>query len=197
MSLYCCPLFLLITSLCFFQKAENVRLPNHHIDATEYKNIRKFISKGFVVLDQANGDINSDGLIDKILILRQTAEITAEEKRPVLLLIRQKNNSYLKAFQNDNIILSLGDGGIHGDPYYGITINNGRFSLEHFGGSSWRWTQVITFAYDRNVKDWRLYSLSNSSWHSIGKLELTEERKNSTDFGKLTFAEFKNKWRDN
>jgi len=137
MKLSCSIICIFLWTAGYSQQKEKIRLPEHKIDTNSYASIKKFIPEGYIVMDQADGDLNGDGLIDKIVILRLKHEITEEEKRPVLLLIRRKDHSYRKAAENDNTILSLSDGGIHGDPYHGITIKKGYISFEHFGGSGW------------------------------------------------------------
>lgn len=149
-----------------------------------------------MILDQVDGDLNLDGLLDKVIVLRQKREITDEEKRPILLLIKQKDRSFKMAAENDNIILSAGDGGIHGDPYHGISIKNGFFSVEHFGGSGWRWNQVITFKYDSRLNNWCLYKTGNEYWHYSDNKKVKGGYKTQKDFGIVLFADYINEQRN-
>jgi hypothetical protein len=182
--------------LAFFQ-GEDRRLPKHKRDSTISASIRKFIPKEYIVLDQANGDVNGDGLKDKILVLWRRNEIVSGEKRPVIILLKLPNGSFHKAAENDDISLSYDQGGVHGDPFHGITIKNNCFSIEHFGGSSWRWNQVITFKYDGSKQNWYLYSVGSESWHFNPKTNFTSKHETERDFGKVLFTKYKNKWRDN
>ena len=185
--------FFVVFSFC---QEEDTRLPVHKIDTTIYKRINKFIPKGYVVLDQCDGDLNGDGLKDKILILREKQEVTSEENRPVIILLKMQNGSYKKIAENDNIVLHAGDGGIHGDPYHGITIKKDKFSIEHFGGSSWRWNQVITFKYNRIKLNWYLYTVGSESWHFDPSTNFTSELETGHSFGVVQFSDYKNKWLD-
>jgi hypothetical protein len=189
-------IIIFISTSGFCQKTEKIRLPAHRHDTNLYASIKRFIPKEYKIIDQANGDLNGDGLIDKILILKLKDEITEEEKRPVLLLIRQKDHSFKKIAENDNIILSLGDGGIHGDPYHGITIKKGYFSFEHFGGSGWRWNQVITFKYNQVNQNWFLYKTGSESWHIDYPLTVKSDHQTKAELGDVAFINYKNNWRD-
>lgn len=189
-----CFLFGWLSTLTLYQS--EIRLPNHKADNKIYSSIKKFIPKKYVVLDQANGDLNGDGVQDKILLLRLKHEITEEEQRPVLILLGLKNNKYRKIAENINIVLSLGDGGIHGDPYHGVTIKNGYFSIEHFGGSSWRWNQVITFKYSKQKQNWFLYKIGEESWHMNPTSNFIGSYKFPKDFGQVLFVNYKNALRD-
>lgn len=147
-------------------------------------------------MDQVDGDLNGDGLIDKVLVLKLKYEITEEEKRPVLLLIRRKDCTLEKAAENDNIILSLSDGGVHGDPYHGVTIKRGYVSFEHFGGSGWRWNQVITFKYNKSLQNWFLHKIGSESWHISDPSNYKNDSQTKKEFGNMAFINYKNSWRD-
>lgn len=59
-------------------------------------------------------------------------------KRPLYILTGQSDQSYKLAAKNDNVVYCVNCGGIMGDPFSGIAIKNGYFSVEHYGGSAWR-----------------------------------------------------------
>lgn len=188
--------FLCLTHTCIAQSREDVRLPLHITQTKIYTSIKKFVPKDYLVLDQVDGDLNSDGLPDKIIVLKQKKEVTEEEKRPLLLLIKQKDGAFKKVAENDNIVLSAGDGGVHGDPYYGISIKKGFFSVERFGGSGWRWNQVITFKYNSKVNNWYLYKTGNEYWHYSDTKKVEGEYRTQKDFGVVLFADYINEQRD-
>jgi len=84
----------------------------------------------------------------------------------------------------------MGCGGVFGDSYAGITIKNGFFSVEHFGGSSWRWTRIITFKYDVKLKQFVLHRDAGDSYHSSDPGKITRNVYHKEDFGKLLFANY-------
>ena len=173
---------------------ENVHLPRHKINSNCYSAIKKFVPEGYVVMDQADGDLNGDGIADKILVLKLKRDFTEEGKRPVILLIGNQVHSFRKVAENENVLLSFSDGGIHGDPYHGISIKNGYFSFEHFGGSGRRWTQVITFKYDKEKQNWFLNKVGSESWHIDNPNKFKFVQFTKKDFGIVPFIDYQNDW---
>jgi hypothetical protein len=60
--------------------------------------------------------------------------------------------------------------------------------MEHYGGSNWRWTRVITFKFDTKSKQFILHS----SWHVSDPNKQTENLFSKEDLDKLTFAKYSN-----
>lgn len=158
--------------------------------------LKKFVPKGYVALDITKGDLNLDTYPDVIMVLKkvneeQTSSDTDHpEKRPLLILIGQPDKSYKLAARSENTVYCFKCGGIMGDPFSGITIKKGYFTVEHFGGSAWRWTRFVTYKYSAKDKDWYLHKDGHESYHA------TEPDKGKTatytvkDFGKVPFAQF-------
>jgi hypothetical protein len=153
--------------------------------------LSSFIPAGYTILDSAAGDLNKDGRKDYVLILRVNEEEEhADTSRPLLLLMGTAKEQYQLFARNDSVVLCKSCGGVFGDPYAGITIKNNFFSIEHYGGSNWRWTRIITFRYDTKTKQFILHRDAGESFHTSDpdKQELTLYEKG--DFGKLPFAKY-------
>ena len=165
----------------------------------QYRQFLSFIPAGFTILDSASGDINKDGKKDFLVILKNNREETmADTTRPLLLLTGDGKGLYKLAERNDSIVLCKGCGGVLGDPYAGITIKNGFFSIEHYGGSSWRWPRIITFKYDIKLKQFVLHRDAGDSYHSSDPDKVTRNVYHKDDFGKLLLANYSydRAWRD-
>lgn len=128
------------------------------------QNIASFIPKGFSAIDTTSGDLNLDDYPDMILVLKNNLEDSTinsdddkQQKRPLYILIGQADNTYKLVRKNDNAIECKGCGGVGGDPFTGITIKNGYFSLEHGISGGQHWENIITFKYDKAKADWFLY----------------------------------------
>jgi hypothetical protein len=158
----------------------------------QYKPIKQFIPPQFTILDSASGDLNKDGIKDLVLILKDTLmeKFNSDMIRPLMLLQGNKEGLFTLLGRNDSIVLCFGCGGVFGDPYQGITIRNGYFSIEHFGGSSWRWTRIITFRYVKKVKGFYLHRDAGQSWQTFDLDKTTENLYNKTDFGRLLFDKY-------
>ncbi|MFZ4568051.1 MAG: hypothetical protein ACOYND_03355 [Bacteroidota bacterium] len=119
-----------------------------HIQAQNASLFNKFIPKGYQLLDSKSGDINQDGITDYIIICKSPNEDQKEMKRPLLILHGNANGELSLFKRNDNIVLCYLCGGVMGDPYTGMTLKKNYFSVEHEGGSSDKWSRIITFKYN-------------------------------------------------
>ena len=159
-------------------------------------NLSSFVPKNYEILLKEEGDINLDGLQDVILVLKQSYEDSRYEdtgespQRPVLLLVRDSNGKLQQARRNDKTVYGIGDGGMMGDPFTSIAIKNGYFSFEHYGGSSWRWTHIVTYKYDKNENEWFLHKVGGDSFHASEPEKVETKVKSTKDFGKIKFEKF-------
>jgi hypothetical protein len=159
-------------------------------------NLKQFVLKGYDVLDISKGDLNRDDYPDAIMVLAKLGEkktsdvLTHPEKRPLLVLIGQANKSYKLAARSDNAVYCVDCGGQMGDPYTGITVKNGYFSVEHYGGSGWRWTRIITFKYSAADNNWLLHKDGGERFHAITHEEVKTPVLTVKDFGKVPFEKF-------
>jgi hypothetical protein len=168
---------------------------NNDSDTAEHS-ITKFIPEGYTLLDSATGDLNLDKYPDKLLVLKINGEDSIAKdvdhtvKRPLLILIGQANESFTLAARNDNVVYCVNCGGMMGDPYMQIVIKKGYFSIEHYGGSAWRWTRIITFKYSTNDKQWYLYKDGGDSYHTSDLDKVETNIKTTKEFGKIAFDKF-------
>ncbi len=160
------------------------------------KQLSQFIPKGYSVLDTASGNLNLDDYTDMILILKKDNEAEISDvvdnsgKRPLLILLGQADGTAKKAAKNDNTVLCVDCGGVFGDPYNGITIKNGYFSVEHYGGSNWRWTRIVTYKYDKKEQNWYLHKDGGMSYHTSEPENAEETVRTTKEFGKVKFVDF-------
>jgi hypothetical protein len=169
------------------------------------QSLKTFIPAGYSAIHLSSGDANLDGLTDKILVLRKnTEEITSNygedkpDKRPLLLLLGQADETYRLAIRNDNAAYCIDCGGAFGDPFTGTTIKNGFFSIEHGIAGGLHWEHVITFKYDKTKNKWFLYKdhfisykLNDSDNPDAEALvKETDQLKTVKDFGMVSFDTF-------
>jgi len=162
--------------------------------ATKVDNIKEFIPEGFTLLDKASGNLNKDSYSDLVLVLQTKNKATEEDEvRPLILLRGTASGKYKLLARNDSVVLCKGCGGVFGDPYDGITIKNGYFSIEHYVGSSWRWTRIITFKYDLKCKNFILHKDAGVSYHNTEEeMKFNSIISNKDKYGKQLFTEFRN-----
>lgn len=158
--------------------------------------ILEFTPTNYSVLDIVSGDLNFDRINDYLLVLRKNGEDTLSniidnpEKRPLLILLRDQNNKLQLAKRNDNSVYCFDCGGMLGDPFVGVEINNDYFSVEHYGGSAWRWSRTITYKYSKEDKDWYLYKDILKSFHASEPEKEEIKIRTEKDFGKVKFEDF-------
>ncbi len=154
----------------------------------------KFIPEGYALLDTVSGDLNLDSYPDMILVLKKIGEDTASDatgyKRPLLLLSGNAGKSFTLAARNDNIVYCRQCGGVMGDPYYGIEIKKGMFTVNHFGGSTQRWSNEITFKYSPVEETWLLYEITDKNWNVFDEKTVETHLKTKNDFGVVRFEEY-------
>jgi hypothetical protein len=169
--------------------SKNVKKPSHN-------QISKFIPDSYEVLDSISGDLNLDNYTDLILILKKHDEentsdvIENPEKRPLLILIGKDNGGYELAAKSNTTVYCYNCGGMMGDPYQGVTINNGYFSVEHYGGSAWRWSRIITYKFSKSDNHWFLHRDGGESFHVSEPEKSESNMRTKKDFGKIKFEDF-------
>lgn len=157
----------------------------------------RFIPKGYSILDTASGNLNLDKHNDMIVILKknneaQTADIIDNpEARPLLILLGQKNGELKLAAKSNSTVYCYDCGGMMGDPYQGIVIKDGYFSIEHYAGSAWRWSRIITYKFSTSENYWFLHRDIGESFHVSEPDKVERQEKTKKDFGNVKFEDFK------
>ncbi|MEO8110668.1 MAG: hypothetical protein ABI594_11570 [Ginsengibacter sp.] len=156
--------------------------------------ISKFIPQGYALIDTARGDINLDGFQDLILVLKTIGEDTAldatEYKRPLLLILGHPDKTFTLAARNDNIVYCYQCGGAFGDPYNGVKIKKGVFTVNHFGGTNDRWLNEITFKYSKADRNWYLFKIVDKGWNVFHLDDVGTTLKTKKDFGIVSFKKY-------
>ena len=146
---------------------------------------------GYALLDSASGDLNQDGFRDYIVVLKNLGEDSLEEAaRPLIILLGNKQNGLDLYARNDSVVYCKNCGGIFGDPYQGITIKKQYFSIDHYGGSNWRWTRNTTFRYDKTKRTFLLHRDGGESYHTSDPDKTTLSLEHKSYYGKLPFEDY-------
>lgn len=177
---------------------------NKKINSSNEK-LKSFIPKGYEAIAEKKGNLNLDKTEDCILVIRKTTEETTSnmdegkpDKRIVLLLLGQKDGSYKLAYKNQNVADCIDCGGVFGDPFSGISIKNGYFSIEHKIAGGHHWEQIITFKFNKTKNNWYLYKdhfinyvLDTSNDPNAEALIADVDKlKTVKDFGEISFQNF-------
>ena len=158
--------------------------------------LAQYVPEGYTALHTTSGHLDLDQYDDMIMVLKKNGEDTSSnvvdhpEKRPLFILLGQSDNTYRLAARNDNAVYCIDCGGMMGDPFMQVVIKNGYFSIEHYGGSAWRWTRTITFKYSRDDKYWYLHKDGGESFHASEPGKMTAKVRTIKEFGKVPFDKF-------
>ncbi len=155
---------LLLLFICLQSAAQEPIVPDE---------VKPFVLPGYEVLDLKKADLNRDKKTDYLLILKIAGEDSLpadspdwDATRPLLLLTRQTSGTLATSAVSNELVHCKHCGGMMGDPYQGMTVKPGEFTLEFYGGSSWRWGEQVNFRYDAIQKNWFLHSQRTESFQS-------------------------------
>jgi len=158
--------------------------------------ILRALPAGYVVLNATRGDLNRDATPDWLVVLNKPDEAKTSDvvdhptKRPLLLFVGGPGGTYTLAARSDNAVYCVDCGGMMGDPFMGLTIKNGYFTVEHYGGSAQRWTRYVTFKYDPATRTWLLHRDGSEQFHALDPEHGTTTAKTTKNFGRVPFTKF-------
>jgi hypothetical protein len=122
---------------------------------TNKKNPKDFIPAGFVLVSAVEGDLNKDGVADKVLLIKGTdkgafvkneyGELVDRNRRGILVLFK-KDNQYEMVLKNLNCFSSENeDGGVYYAPELSLEIGKGNLYVSYAHGRYGYWK--YTFRY--------------------------------------------------
>ena len=114
-------------------------------------NALAFVPSGANLLEAVRGDLTGNGVDDQLLVIDQPAPdglVPGEHgpNRVLLLLLGDAAGRWQLAARNDKLVPCSTRGGIAGDPFAYVTIEDGAFSVITNGGSRERWSSVTPSA---------------------------------------------------
>ncbi len=156
--------------------------------------VAPFVEIGTKAVALEAADLNGDGTPDVILVLESLKSESEEEEgsRSLLILKRSADNKLSLAKRNDmGVVYCRTCGGAFGDPLDGIEVGTKTFTVNHMGGSAWRWTARYKFNYSRIHDTWQLVRVTESSFHTSDPNKFKERVYTPPrDFGKIDIADF-------
>ncbi len=158
------------------------------IDENPYEG---FVPSGYTLYNAFRGDLNRDDYEDALIVLEPIDDPDNMTSRAVALLLGDAEGKLTQAAYCKNAMLCKECGGTFGDPFSDVVIKNGYFTLEHYGGSSYRWTHDPTFKYVKAKKNWYLHQVSVQE-HTTFDPENSHKSTITTpkDFGEVAFEDF-------
>jgi hypothetical protein len=138
---------LLLIVLGWAAQARTERFPVKDIPP-EGKSLVDFLPKGWIVEDQAKGDLNGDGVSDIAAILVQGKPDSAEDEpqRAVIVLLGRDKEKFIPAGTNDKFLECKGCLGVK--EAVGISIKKGVIVVDQMSGSREFSNETWRFRYD-------------------------------------------------
>lgn len=167
---------------------------NHSSEShSSKKDAKSFVLENYEILASKEGDLNGDGYKDVVMILKANNEADLSNYaadspalRPMIILTRDNKGNLTEAARNDKAVLCIDCGGQMGDPFVALEINKQGIYIEHYGGTTERWSNSVTFAFDSDKSTWVL-ALEKTELINSDHPEKTEEINNSK---KIKFNDF-------
>ena len=165
--------------------------PAPHVDLPEAA--RPFVATGTRALAFEAADLNRDGRQDAVLVIEAEKDDPESDGRPrsLLILAGQPDGTYREAARNAKIVYCSRCGGMMGDPFEGVEVGTGTFTVTNAGGSSWRWGVSYRFDYSRRDGSWQLVRVKEDDYHaSDAATSKTVVSTPPKHFGKIDIADF-------
>lgn len=157
--------------------------------------LQEIIPNGYEVRDSVSGNLNNDQFTDMIIVLKQKNEdslaaISETTIKRETIILYGTASGYSVIARSMNAVYCVICGGVMGDPFVGISIDNESFSISHYGGAVMRWGRVSTFSKNTNGT-WVLAKDENENFSAVNP-ELPNDSTITTpeDFGVITFEQF-------
>lgn len=158
--------------------------------------VRPFVEAGTKPIALEAADLNGDGRGDFVLVLeRENPAVDADDfpvnQRPLLLLVRGADGRLEASKRNERMVMCSRCGGVFGDPFEGVEAGRNTFTVNFYGGSSWRWKYSYRFNYSRVDRTWQLVRTEELSYHTSDPDKMkTRVFTPPRDFGKIDIADF-------
>ncbi|MBK9393143.1 MAG: hypothetical protein IPN40_04365 [Uliginosibacterium sp.] len=150
-----------------------------------------FIPAGSTLLDYIEADLNGDGTKDYAFILESSTSNPEAGERSLTIAVREADGALRAVKTNRKLVLCAQCGGVMGDPFNELRAEKNGFSVSHYGGSGWRWSNAFTFRYSGRDRSWQLTRAEKTSFHVAKPDEIeTEVHRPPKDFGKIDLADF-------
>ena len=158
--------------------------------------VRPFVEAGTKAIAVEAADLNGDGRQDFVLVLERENPATDKDdfpvnQRPLLILLRGEGGRLAAAKRNERLVMCSKCGGVFGDPFEGVEAGRNTFTVNFYGGSSWRWKYAYRFNYSRVDKTWQLVRAEEISYHTSDPDKMkTRVFTPPRDYGKIDLADF-------
>lgn len=166
------------------------------------KSSSQFIPKGYNLIKEYSGDLNNDGLEDKLLLIELKASNKKDNSskiRPLLILLAQKNKTLKEVSRNDFLIFDDEATAYGGDAFNsldGIKIENGKFTISYFYHIfNELSSQQFTFKYVKAKNNWFLikhtFHSEMDTQGNVGNKTIMNKTYTKKNYGEISFDHYR------
>jgi len=182
---------ILIVTVCLSALAVNAQSNVLKIPAE----VKPFVEKGTKAIALKSADLNGDKTKDYVLVLEKLkpgkdASDFPINQRPLLIIIRDKQNKLSAVKRNEKMVMCSECGGTMGDPLEEVAVGDKTFTVHHYGGRGIRWSVRYKFNYSRIDKTWQLVEVKNQSYDNTEVDKVETKVLTPKNFGKIDVADF-------
>jgi hypothetical protein len=111
------------------------------------------VPSSYRILQETTGDLNEDTIVEKVIVYDTERNTDFGTEREIHIL-KKENDQWLLWKKVIGPVLPSEHGGIMGDPFEEISIENNAIVIGHFGGSRQKWNYRHTYRFLDG--DWKL-----------------------------------------
>jgi hypothetical protein len=146
-----------------------ISLPyNYPVVVSEGKCLEDFVPTGYHILAQTKGNLNRDTMTDIAAILESDVYIEdlketdhKQKARIFIIIFATSNGGYKLSTQSNDCTMLSDDGGMLGDPFQELYVENKTVCIDYYGGSTDRW--AYTYKWRFQQKGWFLIGATYKS----------------------------------
>jgi hypothetical protein len=97
------------------------------------------IPDNYSIVDSVSGDLDKDSVAELVVAYNTEPENENDGVPRELIIYKLENNKWAEWKKSDQALYGSRDGGMMGDPYGEMEIENGILHISQNGGSSWKW----------------------------------------------------------
>lgn len=136
-------------------KPEELASIEAELPKNETKNPSVPTPTGFLNIKEALGDLDKDKE-DELVIVYETNKDTDLGREREIHFFKKKNEKWELQYKSTGAVLASAAGGMMGDPFEDLTIEEGILVFKHFGGAREKWNYIHRFRFQ------------NGKWTLIG-----------------------------
>lgn len=159
------------------------------------KGLRALVPDGHEVLAWRQADLDRDGRPDLVFILQRTGSVPfdgdrGDAPRAMVVALADSRGRLRVVAHNDGIVRCQNCGGTWPEPFDELLAHRGGFTLSHYGGSRWRWSESWRFEFDARSGQWLLAAAEMGADTEDEGHQVRVYRRNQ-HFGRIRFDDFK------